>query len=34
VIHFVTAYQVCPRPTNRTGTTAFHQQESLLRLQG
>jgi hypothetical protein len=34
LIHLITAYQVCPRPTHRTGTTAFHQQESLLRLQG
>jgi hypothetical protein len=34
VLQFITAYQVCPRPNNRTGTTVFHQQESLLRLQG
>ena len=34
LIHYITAYQVCPRPTHQTGTTAFHQQESLLRQQG
>jgi hypothetical protein len=34
ILNFITAYQVCPRPTNKTGTTAFHQQESLLRTQG
>jgi hypothetical protein len=34
VLNHITAYQVCPRPTNKKGTTAFHQQESLLRLQG
>jgi hypothetical protein len=34
ILNFITAYQVCPRPTHKTGTTAFHQQESLLRKQG
>jgi hypothetical protein len=31
IIHFLTAHQVCSRPTHRHGITAFHQQESLLR---
>ena len=34
ILNFITAYQVCARPTNKTGTTAYHQQESLLRTQG
>jgi hypothetical protein len=34
ILNFIAAYQVCPRPTHKTGTTAFHQQESLLRNQG
>jgi hypothetical protein len=34
IITIISAYQVCVRPTNRTGTTAYHQQESLLRLKG
>ena len=34
ILNFITAYQVCARPTNPTGTTAYHQQESLLRTQG
>jgi hypothetical protein len=25
---FITAYQVCKKPTNRTGTTAYHQQQA------
>jgi hypothetical protein len=31
VVTHITAYQVCVRPTNKTGFTAFHQQEVLLR---
>jgi hypothetical protein len=34
IITLISAYQVCVCPTNRTGTTAFHQQQSLLRLKG
>jgi hypothetical protein len=34
VLNFITAYQVCPRPTIKTGTTAYHRQESLLQTQG
>jgi hypothetical protein len=34
IIMLISAYQVCVRPTNRTGTTAYHQQESLLHLKG
>ena len=34
LITIISAYQVCVRPTHSTGTTAFHQQESLLRQQG
>jgi hypothetical protein len=34
IITVISAYQVCIRPTNRTGTTAYHQQESLLRQKG
>jgi endonuclease/exonuclease/phosphatase family metal-dependent hydrolase len=30
----ISAYQVCARPTYWTGTTAYHQQESLLRQRG
>ena len=26
-------YQVCSRPTNKTGITAYHQQENILRLE-
>jgi hypothetical protein len=28
MIVFITAYQVCKKPTNRTGTTAYHQQQA------
>jgi hypothetical protein len=34
LVTVISAYQVCIRPTNRTGTTAYHQQESLLRQKG
>jgi hypothetical protein len=34
LITVISAYQVCVRPTHPTGTTAYHQQESLLRQQG
>jgi hypothetical protein len=34
LITLISAYQVCARPTNRSGTTAYHQQESLLRQRG
>lgn len=34
LITIISAYQVCMRPTNITGTTAYHQQESLLRQRG
>ncbi len=30
----ISAYTVCVRPTNSTGTTAYHHQESLLRQKG
>jgi hypothetical protein len=30
LITIISAYQVCVRPTNQSGTTAYHQQESLL----
>jgi hypothetical protein len=30
---YITAYQVCTRPTNDTGSTAFHQQEAMARLE-
>ena len=33
VVNLITAYQVCTNPTNKTGTTAYHQQSSLLRQQ-
>jgi exonuclease III len=32
-INFVVVYQVCSRPTNKTGITAYHQQENILRLE-
>lgn len=31
LITVISAYQVCSRPTHHSGTTAYHQQESLLR---
>jgi hypothetical protein len=34
LITLISAYQVCACPTNKTGTTAYHQQESLLRQKG
>jgi hypothetical protein len=34
LITVISAYQVCIRPTHRTGTTAYHQQQSLLRQKG
>jgi hypothetical protein len=34
LITVISAYQVCIRPTHATGTTAYHQQESLLRQKG
>jgi hypothetical protein len=34
LITLISAYQVCAKPTNRSGTTAYHQQESLLRQRG
>jgi hypothetical protein len=34
LVTVISAYQVCTRPTNKTGTTAYHQQECLLRLRG
>ena len=34
LITVISAYQVCKRPTHATGTTAFHQQASLLRQKG
>jgi hypothetical protein len=34
LITVISAYQVCIRPTYATGTTAYHQQESLLRQKG
>jgi hypothetical protein len=34
LITVISAYQVCVRPTHATGTTAYHQQESLLRQKG
>ena len=34
IITLISAYQVCVRPTKKTGTTAYHQQESLLRQKG
>jgi hypothetical protein len=34
LITIISAYQVCTRPTHRTGTTAYHQQQSLLRQKG
>ncbi len=33
VVTHIAAYQVCVRPTNKTGLTAFHQQETLLGRQ-
>ena len=30
----ISAYQVCPRPTNVLGNTAYHQQQRLLNAQG
>lgn len=33
-ITVVSVYQVCPRPTNSIGNTAYHQQERLLHSQG
>jgi hypothetical protein len=32
-INFIVVYQVCFRPTNKTGITAYHQQENILRLE-
>ena len=32
-INFIVVYQVCSRPTNKTGITAYHQQENILRLE-
>jgi hypothetical protein len=34
IITMISAYQVCSKPTYATGTTAYHQQESLLRQKG
>jgi hypothetical protein len=34
LITVISAYQVCTRPTYSTGSTAYHQQESLLRQKG
>lgn len=34
IVTLISAYQVCAKPTNRTGTTAYHQQESILRQRG
>jgi hypothetical protein len=34
IITLISAYQVCICPTNQTGMTVYHQQESLLRLKG
>ena len=31
---FISAYQVCPRPTNAMGNTAYHQQTRLLNIEG
>ena len=33
MVTHIAAYQVCVRPTNKTGLTAFHQQETLLGRQ-
>lgn len=30
----ISVYQVCPRPTNRVGNTAYHQQDRILQLDG
>jgi hypothetical protein len=30
---YITAYQVCTTPTNKEGSTAFHQQEAMARLE-
>jgi hypothetical protein len=32
-INFIVVYQVCSLPTNKTGITAYHQQENILRLE-
>ena len=32
-INFIAVYQTCSRPTNKTGITAYHQQENILRLE-
>jgi hypothetical protein len=34
LVTLISAYQVCARPTNRTGITAYHQQQSILRQRG
>jgi hypothetical protein len=34
LITVISAYHVCVQPTHTTGTTAYHQQESLLRQKG
>ena len=34
IITIISSYQVCSQPTHQTGTTAYHQQESLLRQRG
>ena len=34
MITIISAYQVCARSSKRTGTTAYHQQESILRTRG
>lgn len=33
-VTIISAYQVCPRPTNHIGNTAFHQQQRALHLAG
>jgi hypothetical protein len=33
-VTIISAYQVCPRPTNLLGNTAYHQQQRLLNAQG
>lgn len=33
-VTIISAYQVCPRPTNQVGNTAFHQQQRALHMQG
>jgi hypothetical protein len=32
-INFMVVYQVCSWPTNKTGITAYHQEENILRLE-